>query len=587
MLHFDLETDGLLPEVSKIHTITTCRDSIFATYDPQDVHHGVNQILEADAICGHNIIGYDLPVLKKLTGRTPKATTIRDTMVMARLAYPEIKEVDFALMREGKRPGKLIGSHSLKAWGCRLGEHKGDYTGGWETWSQEMSDYCKQDVKVETTLFNRIMAKGIPEEALFLEHAVQQIIYRQTAYGFLFDKEKAEALYALLLKKQRDLQKILAVSFPPWEEQEVFIPKRNNKTLGYVKDVPFVKSKTVEFNPASRHHIVSRLGVKYGWKPTEFTDGGTPSMDETILKALPFLEAATLAEYFMILKRIGQVAEGKEAWLTHVAPDGRIHGSINTCGAVTRRMTHSHPNMAQVPRVGSEYGLECRGLFTVPAGRVLVGADASGLELRCLAHYMAAYDDGAYARQLLQGDIHTVNQEAAGLPTRDKAKTFIYAFLYGAGDDKIGSIIGKGAAAGRAIKAKFLASLPALADLKDAVESAVRQTGVLKSLDGAPMKVRSQHAALNTLLQGAGAIVMKQALVLLDSTLQRKDYIPGRDFEFVANVHDEWQIECRELYADDIGTYATKSITEAGNILNLRCPMAGEYKVGRNWAETH
>jgi hypothetical protein len=589
VLILDLETDGLLPEVTKVHTLTTynTETNIFNTYDQGQVPAGLTSIREAPSICGHNIIAYDLPVIKKLYGWEPKGK-IRDTIILARLAYPEIKEVDYGLNREGKLPGNLIGRHSLEAWGYRMGEAKGVKMTDWSEWTQDMSDYCKQDVKVTTMLLQRVMAKGLPEEAIELEHQVQTIIYRQHVYGFLFDKEKAEKLYSSLLKRQKELGLKLAEFFPPWTTEEIFIPKRGNKTKGYVTGVPFTKVKIIEFNPASRAHIHNRLSTLYGWKPTEFTEEGTPCLDEENLKALPYPEAPYLAEYFLLLKRIGQLAEGKESWLKAVEKDGRIHGSVNTIGAVTRRMTHAHPNMAQVPRVTSPYGAECRGLFGSPDGRVLVGADASGLELRCLAHYMAAYDGGAYVKELLKGDIHTSNQKAAGLPDRDTAKTFIYAFLYGAGDFKIGSILNAGASKGKKIKAQFLESLPALAQLKSVVESVAKDKGTLRSLDGAPMKVRSQHAALNTLLQGAGAIVMKKALVILDANLLGVyNFMPGKEYEFVANIHDEWQIECDERYATTIGETAKLAFELAGKALNLRCPLAGEYKIGKTWADTH
>jgi len=588
LLIFDLETDGLLPEVSVIHTITTYETerNLYATYDKRDAKHGIKQILDAKEICGHNIINYDIPVIRKLCGQTPKGL-VRDTIVLARLAYPEIKELDFALLKLGKLPGKLIGRHSLEAWGWRIGEYKGTKIEDWSQWTQDMSDYCKQDVNVTQLLWRRCMQKGLPEEAIVLEHQVQTIIQRQTEFGFAFDKNKAEKFYSILLKKQKELSAKLREFFPPWTTEEVFIPKRDNKTKGYKANVPFVKVKTIEFNPASRAHIANRLTTLYGWKPTEWTDDGSPKLDEDTIKELNYPEAPYLAEYFLITKRIGQLAEGTEAWLKNVGSDGRMHGSVNTIGAVTRRMTHSHPNMAQVPRVGTEYGADCRGLFYSPAGTELVGADASGLELRCLAHYMAAYDKGAYVQELLKGDIHTVNQRLAGLPDRDTAKTFIYAFLYGAGDFKIGTIIGKGTAQGKAIKNKFLEGLPALASLKSVVESVAQEKGVLRSLDGAPIKVRSQHAALNTLLQGAGAIIMKKALICTDQSLQESGLIPGKDYEFVANIHDEWQIECKKGLGTTCGEHSVKGIIRAGELLNLRCPLNGEFKVGRTWTETH
>ena len=283
----------------------------------------------------------------------------------------------------------------------------------------------------------------------------------------------------------------------------------------------------------------------------------------------------------MLQKRIAQI----ESWIDAVADDGRVHGRVITNGAVTGRMTHQSPNMAQVPNAGSPYGPECRQCFTVEEGNVLVGADASGLELRMLAHYMG---DESYVKTVTEGsskdgtDVHTVNQRAAGLSTRDDAKTFIYAFLYGAGDAKIGSIIGGNARDGERLKSRFLKSTPALQRLRDKV-AVYASKGYVPGLDGRKIWVRSEHAALNSLLQGAGAIVMKQALVILEGNL-RKYNIP---FKFVANVHDEWQIETSPEYATRVGVAAVAAIRQAGVVYNLRCPLDGEYKIGRNWKETH
>jgi DNA polymerase I-like protein with 3'-5' exonuclease and polymerase domains len=236
--------------------------------------------------------------------------------------------------------------------------------------------------------------------------------------------------------------------------------------------------------------------------------------------------------------------------------------------------------MAQVPNSGSPYGEDCRDLWIVDKGYKLVGIDASGLELRMLAHYMK---DDAYTSEVVSGDIHTANQKAAGLETRNQAKTFIYAFLYGAGDAKIGKVVGAGAKEGQDLKARFLQNTPSLKELREKVSSIAKNSGTLPGLDGRRLQVRSDHAALNTLLQSAGAIVMKQAVVLLDESLSKF----GIDYKFVANVHDEWQIEVEESYADMVGKIGAQSIENAGKVLQMRCPLAGEYKVGNSWKETH
>jgi len=250
-------------------------------------------------------------------------------------------------------------------------------------------------------------------------------------------------------------------------------------------------------------------------------------------------------------------------------------------------MSHSKPNMAQVPRAGNPYGAECRALFCVPEGRALVGVDASGLELRCLAHYMARYDGGAYAQIILDGDIHSLTQQAAGLPTRDTAKTFIYAFLYGAGNARLGAIVGKGPHVGSKLRKQFLAELPALDKLINDVQATAKKRGWLRGLDGRRLHIRSQHAALNTLLQSAGALVMKQALVMADDRLQTEFGTPGVDYEFVANIHDEFQIEVSAANAAFVGEISVEAIRQAGEYFKFRCPLDGAFKVGKTRADTH
>lgn len=427
---FDLETDGLdLQAISKIHVLAVYdyQTERFYRFDKEKVSEGVRFLEKADVIVGHNIINFDVPVIQKFfPSFEPKQ--VLDTLVWARLVYADIKDIDYRLYNKGRLPGKYIGSHSLEAYGFRLGVLKDDFheTADWSEWSQEMSDYCEQDVRVTKALYEKLKSKGVSEEALKLEHDVAHIIKRQVDRGFYFDVEKAEELYLHLLKRRQELEASLKSLFPPWYEPngKPFVPKRDNKRYGYKAGCEVQKIKLVEFNPSSRQHIWKCLVKKYGWKPKEFTEGGEPKVDDEILSSLPYPEAQALSEYLMIQKRIGQLAEGDKAWLKLVR-NNRIHGEVITNGAVTGRMTHNNPNLAQVPAVRVPYGKECRELFGPTPGMVQVGADASGLELRCLAHFMAPYDGGAYAKIILEGDIHTENQKAAGLPTRDNAKTFI------------------------------------------------------------------------------------------------------------------------------------------------------------------
>lgn len=350
--------------------------------------------------------------------------------------------------------------------------------------------------------------------------------------------------------------------------------------------------KTVVFNPNSRDHISNRLMKIYGWKPVDRTPSGKPKVDETVLSKLPYPEAKKLAEYMMIQKIIGMLAEGDNAWLK-LQKDGRIHGSIITNGAVTGRATHSRPNVGQVPSVKKPLGAACRELFgTYPQ----LGCDVSGLELRMLGHFMALHDNGEYAREVIEGDIHTINQKAAGLPTRDHAKTFIYAFLYGAGNGKIGSIVGKSPMVGGKLRKKFLTKVPALKRLQSGVQAACETRGHLKGLDGRILHIRSSHAALNTLLQSAGALVCKQWIVEFVRLLKQHG-LYQTDVKIVAWVHDELQIEisenlvCSEENEDElrslVGDICVEAIERAGAHFNLRVPLTGEYKIGNNWKDCH
>lgn len=593
-LIFDLETDGLLDEVTKVHCLVikdTNTDEV-KSYTGKDIESGIKHLMESDQqLIGHNVIKYDIPVIQKLYPWFSVYTgLVRDTLVMARLIYANIKEHDVKFMKDGKLPKSLFGSHSLESWGHRLGNYKGDYAGGWEVFTQEMLNYCIQDVEVTHTLYNKLLSKEFSEQSIELEHEVAWLMAKQERNGFYFNEKAGSELYSVLVKRRGELERELKDYFGSWTiKLPDFIPKVNNKSRGYTKGVPVAREKVVEFNPGSRDHIANRLTTLYKWKPTEFTEGGKPQVDEVVLGKLDYPPCKLLTEYLLVQKRISQLAEGAQAWLKLVKK-GKIHGSINTNGAVTGRATHAYPNISQVPSSSSPYGHDCRALFTVPNGWVLVGADASGLELRCLAHYMAKWDGGKYGQVLLNGDIHTENQKAAGLATRPQAKTFIYAFLYGAGDEKIGSVVNGTSVDGRKLKSKFLRSLPALGELvKTVKENAGR--GYLIGLDKRRIYVRSAHSALNTLLQGAGAIVCKKWLALLEEQLTTKLGLKhgwDGDYCFCAWSHDEVQIACRtQEIADKVAETATDCVRLAGEYFNFRCPLAGEAKKGTTWADTH
>ena len=564
---WDLEADHLLKEVTQVwcHVFRDVHTDEVHTFDPTQTQEALEFMDNAKTLIGHNIIDYDLRVMKKLYDFTFKGKIV-DTLVYSRTIWPHLKELDFSLHRQGKHPAKLIGSHSLKAWGIRLGELKGDYNSGSESfaaYTPEMLTYCIQDTQVTKVLYDKIQSKGFSQEALDLEHTLHTLLIQQEETGFDFDVEAAQKLYATLAQRRNTIEQELVDTFEP--------------TIVELK----TKTKVIPFNPASRQQIADRL-MRRGWEPEVFTETGEPKVDETVLSGIDMPEAKLLNEYLLLNKRIGQLATGKQAWLK-LEENGKIHGRVNHMGAVTSRCTHSNPNTGQIPSVSAEYGKECRSLFIAPRGYSLLGADASGLELRCLAHYMAAYDSGAYAEIVLNGDIHTANQEAAGLESRNQAKTFIYGFLYGSGDEKTGKIIGKGAKEGKSIKKKFLKKLPALKYLKDAVAKAADDRGWVKGLDGRIIPIRHSHAALNTLLQSAGAIICKTWYVFVAEALKKANL----DAHIVAFVHDEVQLVVKKGQEDDTGRLILQCMRDVEQHFNFRCRLDSEYKYGRNWADTH
>lgn len=656
MLVFDLESDGLLDTITRVHCINAIHrasgeefrftdhefyQNLDGSYSdirvPRSgtIKDGLKLLSDSACIGGQNIIDYDIPALKLVyPDWSPKpGAKIRDTKTMSRVMYTNLKDLDFAAIRKGKLPGDfpargLIGTHKLEAWGLRIGKQlKGDFkpgdyidprTGEPHTWAtipftKDMDDYCMQDVRTNVDVFEHFESKGYSEECFEIEHAVAQIIHRQERYGFMFDVEAAEQLAKDLLLRKLELEEQLRATIKPFYVRDgarTFTPKRDNKRMGYLAGAEMTKVKLVEFNPGSRDQIADRLMKLHGWVPTEFTPKGRPKVDEAMLKGLTHPEAKLIAEYLKTEKRLGQLAEGRNAWLKKVKADGRIHGKVNSNGTVTGRMSHHDPNVAQADK-----DKRMRALWIVPEGYRLVGCDADALELRCLAHFLAPFDGGEYVRVVLEGkkedgsDMHSRNRDSVGLRSRDVAKVIFYAFCYGAGDYKLGTIYledltdekrdnffakfpaGKKRDAaitrlGKRCRDRLVAGITGMDELLKRVKKAARR-GWLKGLDGRKLHVRSEHAALNTLLQSAGAVVLKRALVLLDNELQACGLTPGDEYEFTLNCHDEWQLEVKEEFAEQVGREAADSMRKAGESFSFRCPLAGSYDIGANWSCTH
>jgi DNA polymerase I-like protein with 3'-5' exonuclease and polymerase domains len=617
-LFFDIETNAIedwsnLSDLKTVHCLSIYDPTIpkMITYHGAGIRNGLQELAKADHIVGHNIVGFDLPALSKMYSFHPPLIKVLDTMVMARCIVPDVRNDDFLRNKFDKT---LIGSHSLKAWGLRLDKLTklayGEEDGAFDSYNDEMRKYCERDTIVTQILFEYLMRGKPNSNMMAIEHWFSFIMRLQEKKGFAFDVEKAEKLELELVSKRAELLDRLQKEFPAkteemktpagWQvdiEGRVYTAETKALLKTVLKDAGEVqarvkdavkmgnKRKTIPFNPGSRQQIAERL-LDLGYElPTE-NDGKTHKVDEAVLSKIEHPFAEVLLQYLLVTKRLGQLAEGNQAWLKLVN-NGRIHGRVNTNGAVTGRCTHSNPNVAQVPACRAEYGTQCRELFKAGDGYKLVGCDAAGLELRMLAHYLAFYDGGAYAKTVIEGDIHSLNQKAAGLETRDQAKTFIYAFLYGAGDAKIGEIVGGSAKEGQMLKRKFLSNLPALKKLQADVQRKVTNGGKLIGLDGRVLPVRSSHAALNMLLQSAGAVCMKVALVQLFHKLNKLEWQHGREYSFVANVHDEFQAEVKPDRATVFGQLAVEAIRLAGKELKLNVMLDGEAKIGDTWAQTH
>ena len=457
---------------------------------------------------------------------------------------------------------------------------------------------CEQDIAVTAALYNYLVKQEFDARSLELEHRFAQVMSLQERFGFPFNEQAAYALVNDLKAKRSEIEEHLQQVFPAVEE------KRWSKKTGKQ-----LKSRIIAFNPASRQQTAERLKQKYPEITFAKTEKGSPKVDDEVLQFLGTIypEAKFLAEYQLLNKRIGQISEGKEAWLKHcqVYQDHKIHGRVITNACISGRCSHRSPNMAQIPSVGHAYGAECRALFYAPEGWVLVGADASGLELRALGAWLAYYDGGEYAALVSNPDrdihfhnaclfgIHSANVLEIPKATRDLSKRLIYCILYGGGAKKTGSIIlpegnqDQQYKKGKETIDTFYQNLPAIKKLKDNIDKALSQRDYLIGIDGRQLQIRSKHSALNQLLQSTGAITVKKATTILYEDMLKEGLKFGVDWGLVAHIHDEFQALVRPQYAELFKTLAIDSFRKSGEYFNLKCPLTGEARVGKNWADTH
>jgi DNA polymerase I len=609
----DIETNGLLHELDRVHCIVlrdvttgevhSCADQ--DGYFP--LQRALDLVSKADQLVGHNLINFDMRALKKVYPglKLNPDCDIVDTLILSRVLWPELEPVDDQKFAHIDK--KYRGRHSLAAWGERLGVAKikfkeeqkkdPDVTNVWAEWSKSMQTYCEGDTLVSLKLHEYFLTQELDPRCHALEHEFAKVMALQEECGFPFNEKAAFALVNTLKARRAELDSKLQEVFPPIVEERIS-PKTGRP----------LKSKVTVFNPASRPQTADRLRELYPEITFEETEKGNPKVDDDVLEILGerYPEAKLLGEYQLLNKRLGQLADGKEAWLKHcrLYGDGRIHGQVVTNACISGRCSHRSPNMAQVPSVGHAFGAECRALFYAPDGWLLVGTDASGLELRALGAWLAHFDGGEYAKLVSTEsfDIHTYNAKLFGIfdgdgdipkATRDLSKRLIYALLYGAGAKKVGSVIDISAAEqdqyeiGKRTIDTFYRNLPAIKKLKDKIDERITTKGYLIGIDGRHLQIRSRHSALNQLLQSTGAISVKKATTILYNDLSQAGLRWGIDYAFVAHVHDEIQALVKPEYIQAFKDMSIDSFRKSGEYFNLRCPFTGEAREGKNWMETH
>ena len=539
----DIETDQLDASVVNCIVAKNVDTNVYTVFDPSNMHVFKNWSKDIDKYIMHNGLSFDAPVMNRLLGVEIKPSQVTDTLILSQMFNP---------LREG--------GHSLGAWGDRFNFPKGSIN-SFATYTHELKKYCQQDVDITHKLYEHLKkeGQGFSKSSIDLEHQVRVIVDQQERNGFYLDVKKAMSLYNTLRDEANELEKWGRIRFDP--------TRKDLKT----------KIKYIPFNIGSRQQIADRL-MEIGWKPKRHTDKGNVIVNEEVLDGIDLPEAKKISRYLLLQKRIAQIKSWIEACDDN---DSRVHGRVLTLKTITGRMAHHSPNMAQIPAVRSPYGKECRECWTVenPYTHSIVGTDASGLELRCLAHLM---NDANFTEEVLNGDIHTANMKMAGLTDRDQAKTFIYAFMYGAGASKIGKIVGKGAKEGQVLIDRFLSNMPALKRIRDGVTKAGMR-GKIKGIDGRLLHVRSPHAALNTLLQGAGAVVCKLWLVNMNKRIQAS----GVDAKLVASIHDEYQYEVAKKDVQKFGSITKDAMKDTEHQLQMKCPLDNEWKEGTTWAQTH
>ena len=614
VLVFDIETNGLLDELHTVHCIAVASPSedsseevLLYHDDPEitpcagsvkeGVDHLVAHVEKGGKLAGHNIIGYDAPALEKLYGVRWRATDLYDTAVWSRLIYSDRRERDFRLKDQDRIDGRFIGQHSLASWGSRLGFPKGDPGGDWETFTQTMADYCRQDVAVNCKLY-RVLSKRLPEgDCHVWEARFADFCERLGRTGVQLDRKAAMDLLRTLEDRKTALEAEIAAEFPPMYVNHKPYPNGKPRMIMCKYRNEKCKDKMIPFNPGSRQQLARRLESMYGWVPRELTAKGNPALHEAALMDIAriYPVAAKVAEYHLVSSRIAVLSDGPTAYFKLCDEDDVLHGRIIHIGTVTGRCGHRNPNTANICSVRKPYGREMRSIFVPFKGYRFAGFDADGLELRMLANRLAPYDDGAYARAVHSGkkengtDVHTMHADAISeiYPvSRDEGKSVTYAWLYGGGNTLLGRLVKGGNKKGAAVRRALVRKIAGMDMLQEELAAAFKR-GHVTSLLGMRVGIRHEHAVLNSQLQSDGAAVQKVVPLLLEGLLAERGVVTGEDWIPSLTVHDEIQGSLRPGLEDIFSECVARAYEETRTLLNIQVPLVGSAEFGSSWADTH
>lgn len=604
---FDIETNGFYQDCTTIHCIALKRigiDNDVLLYTQSNINDALDILENSEVLIGHNIIQFDIPVLEKFYPSRKFTHNVLDTFNLSCIVFPQRQK------------------HGLEDWGKDLGfekfnpmtgkeytdeewkERKKTKNEAWDKYTSEMGAYCQQDVRVTELVLWQCNVDEIPKSVIELSNKFSWCISQQVINGHKIDTENLLKLNAQIEQDEVVAANELLSKLPSFTDYTFKVYKRANKNKNIkAGDIECIEVIT-PFNLSSTYHWMRYLKEKYDFNPPlvrrKGKDEPTPSLDDEVLASIEdkYSEIKDLLLWKTANKIRKMIYNSDNSLYNLLDKDGIIHGKVYTDGTVSGRCSHNKPNLSTMPSVRTDdngpikgikgkYAYEVRNLFIPHDGYVQVGFDAKGLEYMCLAHYI---NDRHFSVDIIEnGDIHTWTQQTLGFETRRQAKTFEYAYLYGAGKKKLA----EGLSAGTGVKytvddvnkaiSKFVEALPGLGTLQDNLKNQYQQKGTITGLDGRELQARSEHSLLNLLLQSSGAVVMKNCLVYLKEELDKTDV----DYKFTLNVHDEIQASVRPEHVEKYKECVYKAVDRTNKDLGLNCKLQVDIKVGRSWAECH